>query len=75
MAEAEDCLAGYLFDEQLDGHKLPEPTPLDKVNPHREDAEDWQYKKAFVNLVSVDVAAYARQHFSKPVKKTLSIPK
>ena len=28
----------------------------------------------FVNMVSVDVASYAKEHFEKSVKKTLSIP-
>ena len=52
MSMAVDCLAGYLYSEQLDGNNI----------------------EAFVNLVSVDVAEYARQHFTKSVKKTLTIP-
>jgi len=28
----------------------------------------------FVNMVSVDVIAYAKEHFEKSVKKTLTIP-
>lgn len=28
----------------------------------------------FVNVVSVNVALYAKAHFEKPVKKTLTIP-
>ena len=28
----------------------------------------------FVSMVSVDVASYAKQHFAKSVKKTLTIP-
>ena len=30
--------------------------------------------EAFVNMVSVDVEEYARMHFEKSVKKTLTIP-
>ncbi len=30
--------------------------------------------EAFVNLVSVDVKAYAKKHFEKSVRKTLTIP-
>jgi hypothetical protein len=30
--------------------------------------------EAFVNVVSVDVEEYAKAHFEKSVKKTLSIP-
>ena len=29
---------------------------------------------AFVNMVSVDVAEYAKEHFEKSVRKTLTIP-
>ena len=29
---------------------------------------------AFVSMVSVDVAEYAKTHFEKPVRKTLTIP-
>lgn len=29
---------------------------------------------AFVNMVSVDVAEYAKRHFEKSVRKTLTIP-
>ena len=29
---------------------------------------------AFINMVAVDVAEYAKTHFEKSVKKTLSIP-
>lgn len=32
------------------------------------------FLNAFVNVVSVDVAEYAKQHFERSVKKTLSIP-
>ena len=30
--------------------------------------------EAIVNMVAVDVAAYAKAHFEKSVKKTLTIP-
>lgn len=74
MTMAVDCLAGYLYSEQLDGNTVPAPTPIDKVDIHCEDDGDDDYTHAFVNMVSVDVKAYARQHFTKSVKKTLSIP-
>ena len=35
---------------------------------------DEPFPEAFVNVVSVDVAEYAKQHFERSVKKTLSIP-
>ena len=36
--------------------------------------EDDDYTEAFVNMISVDVKAYAKEHFEKSVKKTLTIP-
>ena len=30
--------------------------------------------ESFVSMVSVDVASYAKEHFEKSVKKTLTIP-
>ena len=37
------------------------------------DSED-DYTESFVNMISVDVKAYAKEHFEKSVKKTLTIP-
>lgn len=31
-------------------------------------------KESFINIVSVNVAEYAKEHFEKSVKKTLTIP-
>ncbi len=72
-----DCLAGYLYNAKKYGEAIPAPTPLEKVDPHCEEDPDDAYPDdaIFVNLVSVDVEAYARDHFEKMVKKTLSIPK
>ena len=73
---AVDCLAGYLYDCQQDGEQLPSPSKLEQINPvevaktlGEEVAGD-----AFVNMVTVDVTEYARAHFEKSVKKTLTIP-
>ena len=41
MEMAVDCLAGYLFTEKLDGNEIPAPTPLEKVDPHCEDIEEY----------------------------------
>ena len=35
---------------------------------------DKKYADAFTNMVSVDVKAYAKEHFDKSVRKTLTIP-
>lgn len=77
MEMAVDALAGYLYTERLDGHDIPVPTPLDQVDIHCEDdpEDDYAEEDRFVNLVAVDVEDYARAHFQRSVKKTLSIPK
>ena len=75
MEMAVDCLAGYIFSEKLDGNEIPAPTPLEQVDPHCEDENEEDRKtERFVNVVSVDVDAYAAEHFSKAVKRTVSIP-
>lgn len=75
MEMAVDCLAGYLFSEELDGVVIPPPTPLNEVDIYCEDETDEdRAQPRFVNMVSVDVQAYAMQHFNKAVKKTLTIP-
>ncbi len=76
MEMAVDCLAGYLYTMEMDGEPFPAPTPIEQVNPHAEEDPDDPYADAdiLVNMVSVDVPEYAKQHFTKSVKKTLSIP-
>ena len=44
---------------------------MDKIDI---DAEYNDYESAFVNMVTVDVDEYAKKHFEKSVKKTLTIP-
>lgn len=75
MSMAIDCLAGYLYDEKLDGKKFPVATSVKDIDIHCEDDEDDDYISSFVNMVSVDVEEYAKLHFNKAVKKTLTIPK
>lgn len=75
MEMAVDCLAGYLFSEKMDGNSIPAPTPFDQVDPYCEDdTEEERQAVRFVNMVSVDVEAYAEKHFNKAVKRTVSIP-
>ena len=75
MEMAVDCLAGYLFSEKLEGNELPTPTPVDKLDIYCEDdSEADRAVPRFANMVSVDVEAYAAQHFNKAVKKTVTIP-
>lgn len=70
---AVDCLAGYLYWLQQDGETAPAPSALDKINPTAL-LDNVAFENSFVNIVTVDVAEYAKAHFEKSVKKTLSIP-
>ena len=74
---AVDCLAGYLYSEKKDGNEIPQPTPLDKIDIHCEDDEDDDYSDGdlFVSMISVNVEEYAKTHFKKSVRKSLTIPK
>ena len=69
---AVDCLAGYLYNARQMGETVPEPSVLNRIDPNVEYNE---YEEVFINLVTVDVAEYAKRHFEKSVKKTLTIPK
>ena len=74
-AMAVDCLAGYLYVSQKDGDTIPEPSAIDNISLNEIAKElDLNPAGAFVNIVSVDVNAYAREHFEHSVKKTLTIP-
>lgn len=70
MSMAVDCLAGYLHSAMLEKEVVPAPSDISAVRLDEEES----CRKAFVNLVSVDVEEYAGRHFNKAVKKTLTIP-
>ena len=77
MEMAIDCLAGYLHTCQIDGESIPKPSKISDINPEAiAKGLDLQFpfRETFVNIVSVDVASYAKEHFEKSVKKTLTIP-
>lgn len=75
MEMAVECLAGYLYTCQLDGDTIPVPSKMQDVDPTEIAKElNLEQEEMFVNMVSVDVAAYAKEHFEKSVKKTLTIP-
>lgn len=70
-----DCLAGYLFWLQKDKEIAPAASALENINTAEIAKElDTDPKEIFVNLVTVDVSEYAKTHFEKSVKKTLTIP-
>ena len=77
MEMAVECLASYLYIAQRDGEDVPAPSSLVNIDPvavAKELDPDLPVGEAIVNLVSVDVAEYAKKQFEKSVKKTLSIP-
>lgn len=72
---AVDCLAGYLYHLQNDGETFPPASPINKLNPADIAAElEVSSDEAFINIITVDVTEYAKVHFEKSVKKTLTIP-
>ena len=75
MEMAIDCLAGYSYTAKLDDDKLPEPSKIDDIHPiDIANTIGFDGKDSFINLISVDLEDYAKTHFNKSVKKTLTIP-
>ena len=78
IAMAIDCLAGYIHLAWELNDEIPPASPLSEIDVkdvarNAFDSED-DYTECFVNMISVDVKAYAKEHFEKSVKKTLTIP-
>ena len=77
MEMAIECLTAYLHSCKVDGEAVPAPSNLTDINPvdvSKEVSPDEPVGESFVNMVSVDVEAYAKAHFEKSVRKTLTIP-
>lgn len=77
MEMAVECLASYLYSCMADGEDIPaasNPADIDPVLVSNEVSPEEEVGEAFVNVVSVDVKAYAKEHFEKSVRKTLTIP-
>lgn len=75
LGMAVDCLAGYLYLLQQDGGAVPEASSMENINPSKVAKKlHSESESSFVNMITVDVAAYAKMHFEKSVKKTLTIP-
>ena len=76
MSMAVDCLAGYLYALKQDGKAMPTPSDLQAIRIEHvaRELEIDDVQESFVNLVSVDVSSYAKAHFERSVKKTLTIP-
>ena len=72
-AMAVDCLAGYLSVLARDGETPPPPSDAGAVRPEAVARElDSEAEDAFVTLVRVNVAEYARTHFDKVPKRTVN---
>lgn len=75
LTMAVDCLAGYLYALQRDNEEAPAASSMNAIHIDGIAKElEVESDGAFVNMVTVDVAEYARIHFEKSVKKTLTIP-
>ena len=75
LTMAVDCLAVYLFWCEKNGDVIPAPSTIDKIVPSHITREfQIDCSESFVNMVTVDVTEYAKTHFEKSVKKTLTIP-
>ena len=72
---AVDCLAGYLYWLQKENETAPAASPIEKIDlAEIINGMERSPDQSFVNIVTVDVAEYAKTHFEKSVKKTLTIP-
>ncbi|MDC7291039.1 type II toxin-antitoxin system HicB family antitoxin [Blautia schinkii] len=72
---AVECLAGYLYTCKREGEEVSEPSEIDKIDIKALRNElEIEASQAFINIVTVDVIEYAKSHFERSVKKTLSIP-
>lgn len=60
-----DAASGWLLDELEDGHELPSPSDIKDIRP---DAD------GIVNLLVLDMDAYAEKYGKKAVRKNLTIP-
>lgn len=72
---AVECLAGYLYTCKQDNDIIPTPSPMSEISINNIATElEIEPTEAFINMVSVDVESYAKKHFEKSVRKTLTIP-
>lgn len=72
---AVDCLAGYLYMLEKDGETAPAASSMNQIDL-KQIADDLEISSVemFVNIITVDVTEYAKRHFEKSIKKTLTIP-
>ena len=66
VSNAKEAMALHLYSMEQDGDQIPEPTPVTKLQPQRNQA---------IVLVDVWMPVYRGAIENKAVKKTLTIPK
>ena len=60
---------------EKEGETLPMSSKPEAIDAAQIAADlEVEYTEAFVNVISVDVDEYAKKHFEKAVKKTLTVP-
>lgn len=62
---AEDAASGWILTELEEGKRVPKASEIGELNTAAGE---------FVNLVALDMTAYAMKYGSRSVKKTLTIP-
>ena len=77
MENAIDLLAGCIVGLKEDGEAIPAPSEINKIDLKKYEKQlhkdGIKYSECFTQLISVDVNAYAREHFDKPVRKSVVI--
>lgn len=66
VKNAKEAMALHLYNIEIDNEEIPEPTPVEKLKP---------YKNQAILLVEVWMPIYRNAVENKAVKKTLTIPK
>ncbi len=75
LSMAVDCLAGYLYRLKRNSEAAPAPSPINELDASIVAKElEITSEESFITMITVDVAEYAKTHFEKSVKKTLTIP-
>lgn len=75
ICSAVECLAGYIYMCNLEASPIPVASSINSIQLKNIAQElGLEHTESFVNMISVDVGVYAKEHFEKSVKKTLSIP-
>lgn len=70
MEMATDCLAGYIYSLEIEGEAIPKASDIKDISLDIYD----EMVEGYVSIIFVDVDEYAKNHFNKAIKKTLTIP-